>query len=270
MLLFLLLPLLAFFLVFRKNWVDNELKRAALAGLAGGVVCITLTRLVYLPIEWFLGGDLRSFLSTPREWWITLLASVGIIGLIEEALKAAAGLIVAGLVQFNKRPTVLFMTFAGVALGFSLLENIQYYAVFGASVVLPRMIISSSAHLFFSCISGTITATAINRPRSDSTASVRILLGISIAALFHGIFDFAIFKFNLQAGGGVIAAMLALFLLGIYESWISVLKIDNQPRDGLLICAGCGAFSLGRARFCNFCGARVVLSRRDFTIKLAE
>lgn len=270
MLFLLVLPLLAFYLIFKKNWVDAELKRAAVFGLLSGVLCITLTRLVYLPVEWFLGSDLRSFISTPREWWITLLASIGIIGLIEESIKAAGGLLVAYLVKFNKRSTVLFMAFAGCALSFSLLENVQYYAFFGSFVVVPRIIISTTAHLYFSVMCAAVSATAIHRPRSDSTVAVRILLAIAAASIFHGLFDFIVFKLNLQMLSGVIISFVAMFLLGIHESWISVLKIDNQPRDGLMICSGCGAFSLGRARFCNFCGARVILSRRDFTIKLAE
>lgn len=270
MLILLLAPLLVFYFIFKKNWVDAELKRAAVFGLLGGVFCITLTRLAYWPVEWFLGSDLRSFISAPREWWITLLASVGIIGLIEEAVKASGGLLVAWLVKFNKRSTVLFMAFVGCALSFSLLENVQYYAVFGSFVVVPRIVISSTAHLYFSAMCAAIAANAINRPRSDSTAAVRILLAILAAAVFHGLFDFVVFKLNLQMLSGVIMSFVALFMLGIHESWISVLKIDNQPREGLMICSGCGAFSLGRARFCNFCGARVILSRRDFTIKLAE
>lgn len=271
-LIFLLLfsPFLVFYVVFKKSWVEPELKRALLAGLMGGGAAIALTRLVYLPVEWFLGTDLRTFISIPREWWITFLASVAIIGLIEEVIKALAGLLVSHLVKFNRRSTVVFMAFSGVALGFSFLENIQYYSVFGAGVVLPRVFISTSAHLFFACMCASIAAGAIVRPRSDSTVSVRILLGILVAALLHGIFDFIVFKLNLQMLSGVVLSFAALFLLGIHEAWISVLKHDNQPREGLLICSGCGAFSLGRARFCNFCGNRVVLSRRDFTIKLAE
>ncbi|MEW6709883.1 MAG: PrsW family glutamic-type intramembrane protease [Candidatus Riflebacteria bacterium] len=270
MLFLLLMPLVAFYLVFKKNWVDEELKKAATWGLVSGVFCITLTRIVYYPVEWFLGGDLRSFITAPREWWITLLASVCIIGLIEEAIKASGGIMVAHLARFNKRPTIVFMAFSGCALSFSLLENIQYYAIFGSHVVLPRMVISSTAHLYFSCMCAAIAANAINRPRSDSTVALRILLAIIAAAVFHGLFDFVVFKLNLQMLSGVIIAFVSLFILGIHEAWISVLKIDNQPREGLMICSGCGAFSIGRARFCNFCGSRIVLSRRDFTIKLAD
>lgn len=268
MIFLLFIPLLVFYFLFKKNWVDIELKRAALAGFFVGVFCITLTRLVYFPIEWFLGTDLRGFISAPRAWWITLLASVAIIGLVEESIKAGGGLLASILVKFNRRPTVLFMTFISCALSFSFLENIQYYAIFGSSVVVPRLIVSSTAHVFFSALCAAVSATALTRPKSDSIISVRIFAGIGIAALLHGLFDFMVFEFNLQAVSGMIVTSLAVFFLGIYESWIAVLKIDTQNNEGLMICSGCGAFSIGRARFCNFCGSRVILSRRDFTIKI--
>ncbi|GAB4275374.1 MAG: hypothetical protein Kow0029_16430 [Candidatus Rifleibacteriota bacterium] len=266
----LFMPIIVFHQVFKKNWVDLEIKKAAIVGFSFGAISVFFTILVFYPIEWFIGSDLRSFMVSPREWWISLLAGIAIIGLVEEAIKAGGGLLAAYLVPFNKRPTVVFMGFASCALGFSFFENIQYYAVFGASVVLPRLIISSTAHIFFSSLCAVIAATALTRPRSDSVVSLRILTGILISAVFHGVFDFFVFKFNIQETGGILITCVAVFLLGIYEAWIATLRIDSQNSDGLMICSGCGAFSLGRARFCNFCGSRVVLSRRDFTIRLAK
>jgi RsiW-degrading membrane proteinase PrsW (M82 family) len=265
-----MLPVILFYWLFRKNWVDNDLKKVVVAGFFAGIICVYMARLIYLPIEWFIGNDMRSFISEPREWWITLLASVGIIGVVEEAIKAAGALLVIYLLKFNKRSTIVFMAFAGVAAGFSLFENIQYYVVFGSSVVLPRIMVSSCAHIFFSCVCAALVAIALNRPKSDSVISLRILVCIGLAALLHGLFDYMVFSFHLEALAGILASLVALFSMGIYESWIAVLRIDNQKNEGLMICSGCGAFSIGRARFCNFCGGRVVLSRRDFTLKMAE
>ncbi|MGM0600955.1 MAG: PrsW family glutamic-type intramembrane protease [Candidatus Rifleibacteriota bacterium] len=264
----LFVPILVFYRLFSKNWTDKELKKSFLAGIGVGLICITLARVAYLPVEWFIGEDLRSFISTPREWWITLLASIVIVGLIEEGIKAGGGLLASFITNFNRRPTMLFMAFAGCALGFSLFENLQYYLIFGNTVVIPRLFVSSTAHLYFSCICAAISAKALTRPKADSVISLRIMAGVAVAALFHGLFDFIIFTFEVEAVSGVIIVFVAAFFLGIYESWVSVLKIDDQPGEGLMVCSGCKAFSLGRARFCNFCGSRVILSRRNFSIKL--
>lgn len=268
--LLLVLPVAAFFWLFRKNWVDQDIRSSVSKGFFVGILCVYLTKLIYLPIEWFLGSDLRSFMSSSIDWHVAMFASIGIIGLVEESVKAAGALLVVHFMGFGRRSTLIFMAFAGVAMSFSFFENMQYFVVFGESVVLPRSFISSSAHLFFSCLCAAFIAIAMNRPKSDSIISFRILAAISLAAILHGLFDFLVFQFHIDALTGLLIALVALFIVGIYESWIAVLRIDRQPGEGLMICSGCGAFSIGRARFCNFCGARVILSRRDFTIKMEK
>jgi hypothetical protein len=158
------------------------------------------------------------------------------------------------------------MAMAGCALSFSLLENIQYYMVFGSSVVLPRIVISSSAHLFFVCISAAFAAAALTRKR-DVVASARILAGIAVASAVHGLFDFIVFHFDIQAVSGLIISLVSLFWIGIYESWLAVLKIDVPEEAKLTSCSSCGAFSLDRVRFCGFCGSRVLRPpKRDFKV----
>lgn len=267
----LLLPIILFYLAFRRNWVDVELRAAFVTGLLFGGAAILVARVAYVPIEIYLGTDLRTFISSPRSWWITLLTSIGVIGFVEEVLKSGGGLLAGYQVSYLKRPAAIFMGFAGSALAFSLLENIQYYLLFGAEIVLPRIIVSSSAHLFFACISATFAAVALSRTaRADSVVSLRILLGILLAAVAHGLFDFLVFHFDVQAASGVIVSLVILFLFGIQETWVMVLKVDSPPEDGLLICSGCGAFSIERSRFCGFCGSRVLKKQRGFTLKVND
>jgi len=267
----LLLPIGLFYLIFRRNWVDSELKSAFFTGLLFGGAAILIARVSYVPIEMYLGTDLRTFISGPRTWWITLLTSIGVIGVIEESLKSAGGLLASYQVSFLKRPAAIFMAFGGSALAFSLLENIQYYLIFGAGTVMPRIIVSSSAHLFFGCISSTVAAIALSRAaRADSVVSMRILIGIFIAALAHGLFDFLVFHFDIQAASGIIISLVVLFLFGIQETWIAVLRVDSPPEAGLMICSGCGAFSIERTRFCGFCGSRVIRKQRDVSIKVVD
>lgn len=262
----LLLPMLVFYLLFKKHWVDNDLLRSFVGGLVAGIGAIIVTRLVYLPVEIWLGSDLRTFISGPRSWWVTLLTSIGVIGFAEEGLKAAGGLLASHYTEYMRRPTVIFMAMTGCALSFSLLENIQYYMVFGSSVVLPRIVISSSAHLFFVCISAAVAAAALTRKR-DVVASARILAGIAVASAVHGLFDFIVFHFDIQAVSGLIISLVSLFWIGIYEAWLAVLKIDVPEEAKLTSCSSCGAFSLDRVRFCGFCGSRVLRPpKRDFKV----
>ena len=141
------------------------------------------------------------------------MACVGIIGLIEEALKAAGGMLASYYSEFMRRPTAIFMGFAGCAMSFSLLENIQYFLLFGVSVVLPRIVISSSAHLFFSSICAVIVAEAVIRRRRATVVSLRILAGIATAAVVHGFFDFVVFHFDIQAVVVWLSVCLRFFFL---------------------------------------------------------
>ncbi|HNX75619.1 MAG TPA: PrsW family glutamic-type intramembrane protease [Candidatus Rifleibacterium sp.] len=257
--LILLAPMLVFYLLFRKHWVDNDLLRSLVGGLIAGVAAIALTRLVYLPVEIWLGADLRSFISGPQAWWVTLVTSIAVIGFVEESLKTAGGLLASHYAEYMRRPTAIFMGLAGCAMSFSLLENIQYYLVFGSSVVMPRILISSSAHLFFISISAVFAAGAATaRKKANSTAALRIMGGIAIASLIHGLFDFFVFHFDIQAASGLIVSLISLFWIGIYEAWLAVLKIDLPEEPVLATCSGCGAFSLDRVRFCGFCGSRLL------------
>lgn len=264
----LLIPACLFYYLFKKHWVDSELQISFFSGIVTGFAAILVTRLAYLPVEMHLGTDLRSFISSPRPWWITLLTSICIIGFIEEFLKAAAGYFAAFRTGFMKRPTVVFMGFAGCALSFSFAENFQYYTIFGAGVVLPRILISSSAHLFFSTLCAAVGASALSGDRNATLISARIFSAILLAALVHGLFDFMVFHFDIQAASGIVGSMVAVFFMGIYESWIAVLKIDQPEEGGLTICTACSAFSIEKSRFCGFCGNRVMKSRRDFSIKI--
>lgn len=268
LLLLLFLPASLFFYLFRKNWVDTDLRRAFYAGIAMGIPAILITRIVYVPLELYLGSDLRSFISGPRSWWVILLTSIVVIGFVEEGLKLAGGLIATANSSAMRRPTVVFLGCAGCALSFSLIENFQYYLVFGSTIVLPRLVISSTAHLFFACISATIAAVALTRARAESIVSLRILMGIVAAAVAHGFFDFILFHFEIHAFSGVIASLISLFFLGIYETWIVVLRIDQFMEPVFTICSGCGAFSLDRSRFCGFCGARVLRKQDNVSLKV--
>ncbi len=265
--LLLVLPLIVCYALLKKHWVDVELQRAFLAGLAMGIPAVILTRIAYMPVESYLGSDLRSFISAPGDWKTTLATCILVIGFIEELLKVAAGSVATFYVAYLKRSTVLFLAFCGCALSFSLIENVQYFLIFGSGVVLPRILISSTAHVAFTAIAASLAISGLHSKRPDSVLAVRILLGVLLAAIAHGFFDFLVFHFDVNAMSGLIVALVGSFILVIYESWIYALKYDVEPEAGLTICTGCGAFSIDKRRFCGFCGHRVILNRHEVSFR---
>ena len=254
----LVFPIVFFYAVARKHWQDKELTKAFWNGIIGGCFAIFLVRLLYVPIEIYLGGEIRTFLSAPREWYITLIACIGIIGFVEEGFKTLSAHLVCCL---NKdggfRPTFVFMSFAGSALSFSFIENIQYYIVYGSSVVLPRVLISSVAHLAFACICSYFSASAFLLIKSPLKTGFFLNIGILTASSLHGLFDFMLFRYSISVFNGLMIALMSFFLYLIYEIWIQALKKDIPPVGFLAVCSNCRALTVDRIRFCPFCGRRV-------------
>lgn len=254
----LVFPILIFYAIASKHWLDKDLNKAFWNGIIGGCFAIFFVRLLYVPIELYLGGEIRTFLAAPREWYITLIACIGIIGFVEEGFKTLSAHLVCCL---NKdggfRPTFVFMSFAGSALAFSFLENIQYYIVYGSSVILPRVLVSSIAHLTFACICSYFSASAFLFIKSPIKTALFLNIGILISSSLHGFFDFILFRFSISAFNGHIIAMIAFFLYLNYEIWIQALKKDIPPVGFLAVCSNCRALTVDRIRFCPFCGRRV-------------
>lgn len=253
-----LLPLAIFLAAARKHWVDPALKKAFKYGLVAGCLAIVIVRFIYIPIEMYLGGDIRKFLSAPRDWYITLIACIGIVGLVEEGLKALMAYIACCFGKLEGfRPTYVFMSFIGCGLGFSILENIQYYIVFGASAVLPRVLVSSIAHVGFACICSYFSMKAFRLMKSPIRTGLLLNVGMISAAILHGGFDYLLFSFSVTTIGGFMLAIALMFLYLIHEIWIQALKNDIPPAGYLAVCSACRALTVESIRFCPFCGNRV-------------
>lgn len=257
--LILVFPVVFFYILSKNHFIDSELRKAFWNGIISGIGAIFFVRLLYIPIEIYLGTEIRAFLSAPRAWYITLIACVGVIGFVEEGIKAISAHLVCCFSKRGEgfRPTYVFMSFAGCALSFSFLENIQYYIYYGSSVVLPRVFVSSIAHLGFACICSYFSGIAFRLTKAPIKTAVFLNLGVIIASLFHGVFDFMLFKFSILTLSGVIIAYLSFLLFLIYEIWIYAMKYDVPPIGFLAVCSNCRALTVERIRFCPFCGKRV-------------
>lgn len=254
----LVFPIVIFYAILQKHWLDKDLRKAFWKGIIAGCFSIFLVRVIYVPIELYLGGEIRAFISAPREWYITLIACIGIIGFVEEGFKTLGAHIVCCLNREGGfRPTFVFISFAGCALSFSFLENIQYYIVYGASVVLPRVLVSSLAHLSFACICSYFSSSAFLLIKSPVKTAFLLNIGILSASFLHGLFDYLLFKYSIVVISGIILAMLSFALFIMYEIWIQALKKDIPPMGFLAVCSSCRALTVDRIRFCPFCGKRV-------------
>ena len=256
----LVFPLAVFYYLMKKHWADKELLKMFWHGLCASVFAIVLVRIFYVPVELALGGDMRAFLTSPRDWKVTLSACIGIIGFIEEGLKA---FVVHLCCYINRkeggfRATSIFMAFCGCNIGFALIENIQYYLSFGPVVVFPRVLISSVAHLFFGCICACFASISFKRDKSPIKATFIVAVGIILASVIHGSFDFTVFQLALTSLNGLILAFAGIAIYFAYEVWIMCLRLDYQKPGVLAVCNVCRGLTVEPIRFCPFCGNRVV------------
>ncbi len=116
-------------------------------------------------------------------WWYSILA----IGLIEEAAKLLPFLLVAMRWRHFDEPVdgIIYASF--IALGFASHENVEYLKYSSGWEALGRSIASPLVHVMFSSIWGYLIARAHfdRRPLAGAIA-----LGLGLAALLHGAFDF--------------------------------------------------------------------------------
>ena len=107
-----------------------------------------------------------------------------------------------------------------VSMGFATIENINYVFTHGYSTAFVRMFLSVPAHATFGVVMGYF----IGKAKFDSANSFKYLfIGLLVAVLFHGTFDFFIFlqaneaikayvSDGLLFAGAVVSYIIAIFL----------------------------------------------------------
>lgn len=138
------------------------------------------------------------------------------IGLTEEFVKLLGFVIVFNLLKKRITEPIDYLVFAGVvALGFSVRENFIYYNNYGSQVITGRTLISSLTHIINTsiCIYGLYSYTIFKVGTKYGNA----ILGLSVAVLSHGLFDF----FLADEFIGIYTPLLAsvIYLVGI-NFWI--------------------------------------------------
>lgn len=212
--------------------------------------------------EFFFDFKIKTFLESGQSWVSILIMSIFVVGFIEESIKASVGLAVTNKMDATPNAILLFITCAGSALGFSIIENLHYYNYYGVSVLVSRTFVSSTAHLFFVSVSALLLAKIILKFESDFKRLMLLPIPVLLAATCHGIFNFFLLQNEMNQLSGILIALTMLFALGLYEFWLHILGTDKNLSFALTSCSKCSIIAFSKARFCAFCGTKIQVLRK--------
>lgn len=170
--------------IYVKDKYEKESKRyLALAFVLGAVVSIIITTILYIFFDLFL--------PLPDDYHIgqQFVKAFVVVALIEEFSKY---IIVLGFLQplkvFNE-PFDGIIYAVMVSMGFATVENIIYVLQGGIDVALIRAFTAIPAHATFGIIMGYY----MGKAKFSKNRMKWNLIGLSIAILFHGAYDFFLF-----------------------------------------------------------------------------
>ena len=140
--------------------------------------------------------------------------SLGVIGLVEELFKFLPFLfIILRLKAFDE--TIDGIVYAStIALGFASFENIYYLKYLEGFELFGRAFASPLTHTIFSSIWGYSVGKARIHGKSLFKAS---LIGLSIAALVHGVFDFLTISPTLRIAASLIVLIIWIWRIRVME-----------------------------------------------------
>ncbi|PBQ34445.1 hypothetical protein CNR22_22580 [Sphingobacteriaceae bacterium] len=146
------------------------------------------------------------------------------IGLNEELSKLAGITIVFRLLRKQINEPIDFLIYAGItALGFSLVENFNYFYNHGLRIISSRTFYSGLEHI----INSTIIIYGILRTNlfNKGNPILNTITGFVLAVLSHGLFDF----FLTDTFFGILTPFLSLliYLIGI-NFWVQMLNNANN------------------------------------------
>ena len=281
--LLLFIPFFVFYDLFKKHFKDKNLSRGFWLSVPVGIITVFIVRMVYFLINFLLGFELSSFISGNHNWFIVLAVNICVVGFIEELFKAIGVTFSSLFCEKGSGSAAIFMNFAGCAMGFAFMENLYYFNTFGSSIILSRIVASNIAHLMFASIcaitsglsrvkSSKLFMVAKQNKQSQNTflrshaaslyISIGIFIGIACSAVIHGLFNFFLFYYNIEAFSGILLSILSIFVLFIYNFWVTALRIDLPEYMFISSCPQCGSVSFMPFRFCSACGARVKILRK--------
>ena len=170
--------------IYIKDKYEKESKRVLLKTfLLGAILSIVITTILYMFFDLFLP------LTDKHSIWQQFVKAFFVVALIEEFSKYI-------MVRYYAQPKKDFNEpFDGiiyavmVSMGFAFVENIFYVIEGGMQVAIIRAITAIPAHATFAIMMGYFMGKA---KFSNNRAKLN-LLGLSLAVLFHGAYDFFLF-----------------------------------------------------------------------------
>jgi protease PrsW len=170
--------------IYIKDKYEKESKRILAYTFAlGAVVSIFITTILYLFFELFL--------PIPDDFsvWQQFVKAFFVVALIEEFSKYV-------IVRYYNQPKKGFNEpFDGiiyavmVSMGFAAIENIMYVLQGGIEVALIRAFTAIPAHATFGVLMGYF----MGKAKFSKHKMKRNLIGLTVAILFHGAYDFFLF-----------------------------------------------------------------------------
>ena len=170
--------------IYIKDKYEKESKRVLLVCfLLGAILSIIITTLLYVFFDLFLP------LPDSYSIWQQFVKAFFVVGLIEEFSKYI-------MVRYYAQPKKGFNEpFDGiiyavmVSMGFAAVENLFYVLEGGIEVAVIRAVTAIPAHATFSVLMGYF----MGKAKFSTNRMKWNLIGLSLAVLFHGSYDFFLF-----------------------------------------------------------------------------
>lgn len=143
-----------------------------------------------------------------------LLYSIGIIGFIEECCKFLPFFFIVLRFKFFDEKVDGIIYASIIALGFASYENSRYLVYMEGLELFGRAFASPLTHAIFSSIWGYSVGVAWLKSRSILKASV---LGVGLAALVHGLFNFFTTSPALRVGASILILIIWIWQIRVIE-----------------------------------------------------
>ena len=170
--------------IYVKDKYEKESKRMlAFAFIIGAIISIIITTVLYMFFDLFLP------LKDDYSIWQQFVKAFFVVALIEEFSKY---IMVRGFLQPRKgfnEPFDGIVYAVMVSMGFAAVENIMYVIQGGMEVAMLRAFTAIPAHATFGIIMGYY----MGKAKFSKNPIKWNLIGLSLAVLFHGAYDFFLF-----------------------------------------------------------------------------
>jgi RsiW-degrading membrane proteinase PrsW (M82 family) len=180
----------------------------------------------------------------------TAFALALFVGFNEEVLKAVAAVVLTHFFGDLDEPVDAPLYAMMTALGFAVVENLDYATQFGAGVLLPRYVLATAVHVVLALLWGAAWAKGrFLMPRVPRW--IVMAPAIVVAALLHGAWDYASFT---KSSPGVLLGLVGLATLAVWAHGTKRAIAMESPFVAEGVCPQCGATGGQRAKFCRQCG----------------